>query len=156
MFAIFDIKDFYPSISEKPLTNALNFAKEINDISREDMQIMYYARKSLLFSNQKLWMKREGNLFDVTMGVYKGAEVCELVRIFMLNNISEKYDKNDIGLYGDDDLAVFQIISGPERRKKKSFQSLFKKCRLELIIECNKKLVDFFDVTFNLNIPIFR
>ena len=53
MFAIFDIKDFCPSISEKLLTSALNFAKEINDISREDMQIMYYARKSLLFSNQK-------------------------------------------------------------------------------------------------------
>ena len=53
MFAIFDIKDFCPSISEKLLTNALNFAKEINDISREDMQIMYYARKSPLFSNQK-------------------------------------------------------------------------------------------------------
>ena len=46
-FAIFDIKDFYLSISEKLLTNALNFAKEITDISREDIQIMYHARKSL-------------------------------------------------------------------------------------------------------------
>ena len=41
-------------------------------------------------------MKREGNLFDVTMGAYDGAEVCELVGIFMLNKISEKYNKNDI------------------------------------------------------------
>ena len=84
------------------MTNALNFAKEITDITREDMQIMYHARKSLLFSNEKPWMKREGNLFDVTMGAYDGAEVCELVGIFMLNKISEKYDKNDIGLYRDD------------------------------------------------------
>ena len=30
-FAIFDIKDFHPSILEKLLTNALNFAKEITD-----------------------------------------------------------------------------------------------------------------------------
>ena len=67
-FAIFHIKDFYPSISEKLLTNALNFVKEIIDISREDMQIMYHARKALLFSNEKPWMKREGNLFDVTIG----------------------------------------------------------------------------------------
>ena len=89
-FAIFDIKDFYPSISEKLLTNALNFAKEITDISREDMQIMYHARKYFLFSNEKPWMKREVNLFDVTMGAYDGAEVCELVGIFMLNKISEK------------------------------------------------------------------
>ena len=63
-------------------------------------------------------MKREGNLFDVTIGVYNGAEVCELLRICVLNNINEKYDKNNIGLFGDDDLPVFQIISGPERKKK--------------------------------------
>ena len=71
-FTFFDIKGFYPSISEKLLTNALNFAKEITDISREYIQIMYHARKSLLFSNEKPWMKRKGNLFDVTMGAYNG------------------------------------------------------------------------------------
>ena len=66
-FANFDIKGIYPSISEKLLTNALNFPKEKTDISREDLQIMYHARKSLLFSNENPWMKRKGNLFDVTM-----------------------------------------------------------------------------------------
>ena len=68
------MKDFYPSVSEKLLINALNFAREITDISREDIQIMHHARKSLLFSNEKPWMKRGGNLFDVTMGAYDGAE----------------------------------------------------------------------------------
>ena len=149
-FPVFDIKDFCPSMSEKLLTNALNFAKEIIDISREDMQILCHVRKSLLFSNEKPWMKREGNFFDVAMGAYDGAEVCELVGIFMLNKISEKYYKNDIGLYRDDDLAVFKNISGPEsERTKKNFQSLFKKYGLEIIIECNKKVVDFLDITFN-------
>ena len=48
--------------------------------------------------------------------------------LFMLNKISEKYNKNDIGLYIDDGLAVFKNISGPEsERIKKNFQSLFKK-----------------------------
>ena len=127
------------------MTNALNFAKEITDISREDMQIMYHARKSLLFSNEKPWMKRERNLFDVTMGAYDGAVVCELVGIFMLNKISEKY-----GLYRDDGLAVFKNISDPEsERIKKNFQSLFKKYGGE-IIACNKKVIDYLDVTFNL------
>ena len=150
-FAIFHIKDFYPSISEKLLTNALNFAKEITDISREDMQIMYHDRKSLSFSNEKPWMKREGNLSDVTMGAYDGAEVSELIGIFMLNKISEKYNKNDTGLYRDDGLAVFKNISGPEsERIKKNFQSLFRKYGLEIITECNKKVVDYLDVTFNL------
>ena len=80
------------------MTNALNFAKKITDISREDIQIMYHARKSLLFSNEKPWMKRQWNLFDLTMGAYDGAEVCELVGIFILKKISEKYNKNDVGL----------------------------------------------------------
>ena len=80
------------------MTNALNFAKKITDISREDIQIMYHARKSLLFSNEKPWMKRQGNLFDLTMGAYDGAEVCELVGIFILKKISEKYNKNDVAL----------------------------------------------------------
>ena len=85
------------------------------------------------------------------MGAYDGAEVCELVGIFMLNKIGEKYNKNDVGLYRDDGLAVFKNISGPEsERIKKNFQSLFKKYVLEIIIECNKKVVDYLDVTFNL------
>ena len=70
------------SISEELLTDALNFTKGIGHISREDTQIMYHARKSLLFSNEKPWMKREGNLFDVTMGAYNSVEVCELVGTF--------------------------------------------------------------------------
>ena len=35
------------------------------------------------------WMKKDGS-FDVTMGAYDGAEVCELVGIFLLDKISKK------------------------------------------------------------------
>ena len=112
---------------------------------------MYHTRKSLLFCNEKPCMKREANLFDVTMGVYDGAGVCELVDFFMLNKISENYNKNDVGLYRDDGLAVFKNITGSEsERIKKNFQSLFKKYGLEIIIECNKKVVDYLDIIFNL------
>ena len=104
-----------------------------------------------MFSNEKPCMKREGNIFNATMGAYHGTEVCELGGIFMLNKISGKYHKNHIGIYRDEDLAVFKNISGPEsQRIKKNFQSLFKKYGLEIIIERNKKVVDFFDFTFNL------
>ena len=50
---------------------------------------IYYARKSLPFWNEKPWMKRETNLFDITMETYDDAEVSELVGIFMLHKISE-------------------------------------------------------------------
>ena len=41
-------------------------------------------------------MKRKGHLNDVTMGLYDGPEVCELVGIFMLTKISEKFNKSDV------------------------------------------------------------
>ena len=82
---------------------------------------------------------------------YDDAEVCELVGIFILNQICEKYNKNDVGLYWDDGLAVFKNISGPEsERIKKNFQSLFKKYGLQIIIKCNKEVADYLDITFNL------
>ena len=58
-------------------------------------------------------MNKDG-LFDVTMRAYDGAEVCEHVGTFLLNKISEKYDKNNIGLYRDDGLSVFKNKSGTQ------------------------------------------
>ena len=51
-------------------------------------------------------MKKQSGLFDVTIGAYDVAEVCELVGTYMLSPISEKYNKRDFGLYRDDRLGV--------------------------------------------------
>ena len=57
----------------------------------------------------------------------------------MLNKISEKYNKNYVGLYINDGLALFTNISGPKSGGiKKNFQSLFKTYQLEIVTECNK------------------
>ena len=86
----------------------------------------------MLFDNQDTWIKRDGGLFDVTMGAYDGAEVCELVGTFLLSLIAEKYNKTDIGLYRDDGLAIFKHTSGPENERiKKDFQSIFRSKGLE-------------------------
>ena len=82
-FAMFDIKDFYPSIKESLLREALNFAKARTTIIKKDMETIFHARKSLLFGSNNTWIKREGGLFDVTMGAYDGAEVCELVGTYL-------------------------------------------------------------------------
>ena len=59
-------------------------------------------------------------MFAAAMGSYDGAEICELVGIFVLSQLPEQYDRRDIGLYGDDGLAVFRGTSGSlaERIKK--------------------------------------
>ena len=51
--AIFDIKDFYPSIKKKLLIKALKFAESCTDLSNEGKRIINLSRKSLLFSNQQ-------------------------------------------------------------------------------------------------------
>ena len=58
-------------------------------------------------------MKKESGLFDVTMGAYDDAEVCELVGTYMLSLISKKYNKKDFGIYRDDELGVVKNKSGP-------------------------------------------
>jgi len=42
--------------------------------------------------NGSLWPKKENDgMFDVTMGNFDGAEVCELVGLFILNDLVSKY-----------------------------------------------------------------
>ena len=102
-------------------------------------------------------MKKEGGIFDVTMGAYDGAEVCELVGSFILSLLGTKYNAKDIGLYRDDGLAVFKNISGPQAEKiKKDFQKVFKDNGLDIVIKCNMKIVDYLDVTLNLNDGSYR
>ena len=53
------------------------------------------------------------------MGSYDKADVCELVGIYVLNTLANKYDKNNIDLYRDDGLAAFKNTSGSKADKIK-------------------------------------
>ena len=53
-------------------------------------------------------MKKYG-LYDEVMEVYDEAELCELVGIFFLVKISEKYDRSNIDLRHKNGLSVFTI-----------------------------------------------
>ena len=45
-----------------------------------------HSRKSLLFINVDMCMKKKGDLgFDVKMGSFDGAELCELVCLYILH-----------------------------------------------------------------------
>ena len=75
-FLTFDVVDFYPSISEKLLINAINYTKQFTVIDDHIINIIFHCRKSLLFSSNGTWIKKDGSLFDVTMGSFDGAEIC--------------------------------------------------------------------------------
>ena len=86
------------------------------------------------------------------MGSFDGAEVCELVGLYILNTLSNEYGKEHIGLYRDDGLAVFKNISGSgAERIRKNITKTFQKLDLKITISCNLKIANFFDITLNLN-----
>ena len=110
-----------------------------------------HCRKSLLFDHDTAWVKKTNNMFDVTMGSFDGAEICELVGLFLLSTLRDKFKSNDIGLYRDDGLALFMRTSGPQaERKRKEIIKHFKNHGLAITIQSNLHIVNFLDVTLNL------
>ena len=151
-FIQFDIENFYPSITMELLYKSIQFAKEITSISDEDLNVIIQSRKTLLFHNQELCVKSEGDEnFDVRKGCYDGVEVNELVGSHLLNKLSNIVDKELVGLYSYDRLGVLQNLSGPQtERKRKTIVKLFKNCGLTITIQANLRIVNFFDVQLNL------
>ena len=127
IFIVFDIESFYPFISEELLKMSINYAKQFIRILEWDIDIIMHLRKSFLFHQDAAWVKKgNSGLFDVTMGSYDGAEVCELVGLYILTRLIEKFDKESTGLYHDDGLAIFSNINGPQAdRIKKDVKRIF-------------------------------
>ena len=104
--------DFYPSITESLLDQSIDWATQFTAITDSDIRIIKHARKSLLFHDSLLWVKRDSsNAFDVTMGSYDGAETCELVGLFIFSKLKDTFG-NNIGLYRDDGLVLLDTKSG--------------------------------------------
>ena len=85
------------------------------------------------------------------MGSYDGAEVCELVGLFILNELKKEVKKEDIGLYRDDGLLVLKHEDGQKSDKlRKNIIQIFKNIGFEIEIKVKLKIVDFLDITLNL------
>ena len=149
-FIKFDIVEFYPSISEDLLSKAITFAKSLVTVTAHEESIIWHSRKSLLFSENSSWIKRESGQFDVTMGSFDGAEICELVGLYILNLLCTRFSKDQVGLYRDDGLAALKL-SGPQAdRARKDIERTFKECGLRVTVEILLKQADFLDVTLDL------
>ena len=152
IFMQFDIEESYPSVSKALLMKAIDHAQSFVTINKEEVKTIMHSRESLLFNNTSVWIKREGDPdFDVTMGRFDGAEICELVGVYIHNVLGEKYGKERVGLYRDNGLAYFENISGPQAEKiRKNVIRIFKQeFDLNITSETNLKIVNFLDVTLN-------
>lgn len=152
-FLQFDIVEFYPSISPQLLDRSLEYAKTLVNVSTSDIDIIKHSKMSLLFdTNGECWTKKNGfGNFDVTMGSFDGAEVSELVGLYLLSKITTILPTQCVGLYRDDGLAIIEHANGPMLdRIRKKLHSCFKKEGLGIEVETGMHQANFLDVTLNL------
>ena len=68
LFIQLDIMEFYPSIAETILDNAISFALQDTSTAEEDLRITKHSWKSLLHNDNEPWKKKDtDSCFDVTM-----------------------------------------------------------------------------------------
>ena len=156
-FISFDITDFYPSISEQLFDPSISWARQFIDITEKDINIIKHARKSLLFHKNQSWSKRNtDSVFDVTMGSFDDAEVCELVGLFILNSLQARFREN-VGLYCDDGLAVVSTRSGRLcDKERKEIIRIFNNFGLKITVQTNQQRTNFLDLTFDLTEGIYK
>ena len=146
-----DIKEYYPSITEESLDKAISFASNHTTVSLEDIRIIKYSRKSLLFHLEQAWKKKESSsCFDVAMGSYDGAELCELIGIFTQSVLKDIINKEVMDLSTDDGLIVLNKVTSQKTDKiRKKIIQVFKGNDCSNDIVTNLVEVNFLDVTFN-------
>ena len=90
------------------------------------------------------------------MGSFDGAELCELTGLYILSELESLINKDQMGLYRDDGLAVLNL-SGPKIEKlRKSVIKLFKQFNLSVTIMSNISSTEFLDVWFDLKQDIYK
>ena len=118
-FIQLDIKEYYPSITEETLDKAISFASNHTTVSLEDIRIIKQSRKPLLFHLEEAWKKKESSsCFDVTIGSYDEAELCELIGIFTQSVLQDITNKEAMSLYRDDGLMVLSKVTSLKKRTK--------------------------------------
>ena len=88
------------------------------------------------------------------MGSWDGAEVCELVGLYLLSQLSDL--QLTLGLYRDDGLAVTALKPRQAELVKKKLCKIFKENGLNITIEANVKSVNFLDINLNLETGIYK
>ena len=89
------------------------------------------------------------------MGSYNRAEVCELVRFYLLGKLAPLIGTKNVRLYRDDSFAVIHQANGTKMdRIRKDVINLFKSEGLSITTDTNLIETDFLDVSFDLGMDI--
>ena len=156
LLMICDIIDFYPSITEKLFKKTIEFAEQHTVITELQKNILLNARSSILHFDNCTWTKNTG-LFDVTMGAYDGAQISDLVGLFILNKIKTEIPEINFALYRDDGIAHHKKMRGQQIDKiRKKLHKVFNELGLKITVETALTKADFLDITLNIHENTFE
>ena len=89
------------------------------------------------------------------MGAYHGAQVCEIVGLFMMSRVASIKDLCLV-IYCDDVLGVTRATSRQQERMRQKIVKVFSDHGLSITIFINLKAVNFLDVTLDLEKNVYK
>ena len=96
-------------------------------------------------------------MFDVAMYSFNGAEICELVSLFILNRLSAMFGADNVGLCRDDGLTLLPGTGGLlAEQSRKQLHGIVDQFNLKITIEASDRTVNYLDVTFELANDSYR
>ena len=135
---------------------------ETSHFSSEDEELIFPVIQ-FLFSDGP-WKKSKNkdaeNSFDVSMGSWDGAEVCEATNLFILNhivNVKGMFKNEEVGIYRDDGLAIVRGTARSVDVLRKKLEQIFKEeLGLKITAEFSACSTDFLDVILDLKSGLHR
>lgn len=99
-----------------------------SNLNIRERKVILNAHKSIILFDNKLWIRKDTpECFNIAMGMMDSAHLTDLVGLYLLREISNKFDMLKRGLYRDDALFIGKNCSNrklDQIRKKNDTNSL--------------------------------
>ena len=155
-FILFDVCSFYPSITPELLSLALDWATMYVNISRDEKNIIMQSKKSYLYARNKPWVKKGDENFDVGMGAFDSAESCDIVGLYLLDQLNNRIKELEVGIYRDDALGVVETTARNAEKIRQKIIQIMSEHGLKITSTANLKVVEFLDVSLDLKNECYR
>ena len=134
----------------------MEFASQHTTITELQKETIRNARKSILISDNRIWSKKDGP-WDVTMGAFDGAQVTDLIGLYILHRLKTEIPEVQFTLYRDDGLGTHQKFSDTKIKSiKNRLKAIFDSIGLEMVVDLKLTKVDFLDVSMDLSDDSFK
>ena len=155
-FIQFDICKYYESITLELLENVLEWAKMYVDITNEEKEIIMESKKSFLYAGDTPWVKKGAVNFDNGMGAYDGAECCDIIGLFLLDQLNNRIKEIASVLFRDDGISVSDATPRLLEKARQKIVKIFEEFGLKITSTANLKVIQFLDITLDLENEVFK